>query len=370
LGGSYEETPPTLLDELKRDRRWCQGNLQHLRLLFAEGLRAGHRAVFSMGVMAYASALFWAVFMALNCVQSAMESIYTPDYFPPGPSLFPLWPKWHPEWAIALVSTTAALLFLPKFLSLLAVVKRREGKEFGGALRLGAGILIEILISALLAPVRMWFHAKFVLLTLLGQPIKWGPQSRDDNETGWSEAIRAHGCSTIFAGCWLLASFWLSPSSSWWVLPVALPLLFSAPLSVYSSRVGLGRALRKWRLLVIPEETAPPEIVERFSAAMSERRGDGAPRDGFVFAATDLDALAVHVGMLRGKSPRSPDASARNRELREKALHRGPTSLSGAEKALLLRDAESMTALHLGWLPAAASGLPAGLKADGADAKL
>jgi hypothetical protein len=38
LGGSFEEPPPTLLDHLIRDRRWCQGNLQHLRIVFAQGL--------------------------------------------------------------------------------------------------------------------------------------------------------------------------------------------------------------------------------------------------------------------------------------------------------------------------------------------
>ncbi len=54
LTGSYEESPPNILDELKRDRRWCQGNLQHLRLLFGDGIRFGHRAIMAMGVMAYA----------------------------------------------------------------------------------------------------------------------------------------------------------------------------------------------------------------------------------------------------------------------------------------------------------------------------
>ena len=32
LPGSYEEMPPNLIDELKRDRRWCQGNLMNFRL--------------------------------------------------------------------------------------------------------------------------------------------------------------------------------------------------------------------------------------------------------------------------------------------------------------------------------------------------
>ena len=39
LGGSYEESPRTILANAQRDRRWCQGNLQHAMLLFARGLR-------------------------------------------------------------------------------------------------------------------------------------------------------------------------------------------------------------------------------------------------------------------------------------------------------------------------------------------
>ena len=33
IGGSYEEVPANILDYAKRDRRWTQGSLQHLRLL-------------------------------------------------------------------------------------------------------------------------------------------------------------------------------------------------------------------------------------------------------------------------------------------------------------------------------------------------
>ncbi len=332
LGGSYEETPPTLLDELKRDQRWCQGNLQHLRLVFGDGFGAGHRALFSMGVMAYTSALFWALFLVFNTIQIALESFFPPVYFPSVPSLFPIWPRWHPEWAIALLSTTAALLFLPKFLSLLWIVKKRDCRSFGGAIPLGASIVLETLLSTLLAPLRMWFHAKFVLLTLLGRQIKWGPQTRDDNETGWRKAIRAHGFSTVFGGLWILGALWINPSSSWWVLPVATPLVFAAPLSVYSSRVRLGRALRRWRLFLIPEEIQPGEIIGRLRAALEQCRRDRREGDGFVLTATDPGALTLHVALRRGKSPKSPKAAARNRELCEKAFSGSPKTL-GKRKA-------------------------------------
>ena len=262
LGGSYEESPPTLADELKRDRRWCQGNLQHLRLLFGDGIRGGHRAIFSMGVMAYLSALLWFLFLLLHTVEIILQSLLPPTYFSTEPSLFPIWPQWHPEWAIAVLSTTAVLLFLPKLLALLLILRNRETHLFGGLIPLCSSIVAEIFVSTWLAPIRMWFHSKFVVLTLLGRQIQWHSQCRTDNETTWVEAVRLHGFSTFLALAWIAAMSWWNAATSVWLLPVAVALLLSIPLSVYSSRVNLGRAARRWRLFLIPEELAPPQVIK------------------------------------------------------------------------------------------------------------
>jgi membrane glycosyltransferase len=348
LAGSYEESPPTLADELKRDRRWCQGNLQHLRLVFGDGIRGGHRAIFSMGVMAYASALLWFIFLLLNTVEITLQSLLPPTYFSSEPSLFPIWPQWHPEWAIALLSTTAVLLFLPKLLSLHLILRNREAHLFGGPIAFCLSIVSEIFVSTLLAPVRMWFHSKFVVLTLMGKQIKWGSQRRTDNETGWMEAFRLHGFSTLLALAWIVGMSWMNPASSVWLLPVATPLFLSIPLSVYSSRVSLGRAVKRWRLFLIPEEVVPPQLIKDLQARLTERQREKWRPEGFVRAATDPYANLVHVGLLRGKIPKSGEARSRNRNLLEKMLKEGPTSLTPGERAHLLRDAESMAALHHG----------------------
>ena len=348
LTGSYEESPPTLMDELKRDRRWCQGNLQHLRLILGDGIRGGHRGIFFMGVMAYASALLWFIFLLLNTVEIVLQSLLPITYFSSEPSLFPIWPQWHPEWAIALLSTTAVLLFLPKLLSLILVLKNREAQLFGGPSALCASIVAEIIVSTLLAPVRMWFHSKFVALTLMGRQIKWGTQCRTDNETSWREAFRLHGFSSFLALVWIVGISWMNPASSLWLLPVAAPLVLSIPLSVYTSRASLGSAARRWRLFLIPEELAPPQVVKDLQAGLLERQRERWRPEGFLRAATDPYANLVHVGLLRGKTPKSSEARTRNKNLREKMLKEGPASLSPSERAYLLRDAESMAALHHG----------------------
>lgn len=276
--GSYEESPPNILDELKRDRRWCQGNLQHLRLLFGDCIRCGHRAIMAMGIMAYASALFWAMFLVFSSAEVIVQSTTTPVYFSPRPSLFPLWPIWHPELTIALLTTTGVLLVLPKLLSYALILKRREGAAFGGPGRLLLGIAMEIVFSTLMAPLRLWFHCKFVLLTLLGRQIKWNAQARN-SETGWAEAVDQHGFATLLAVSWMAVAISWNATLAWWLLPVSLPLMIAVPLSVYSSRLAVGQAIQSWQLFRIPEEGAAPPVVERLQQLCTAQEHDRDAKD-------------------------------------------------------------------------------------------
>src|SRR6185503_18094092 len=151
-----------------RDRRWCQGNLQHLRLLFSEGLFGAHRALFVNGVLSYVSALLWFTFLVLSTVAAILEVVRVPDYFPYGPSLFPEWPVWRPDWALALLSVTGIILFLPKVLSILLLVfQNRASRTYGGAARLTVSVVLEIILSSLLASIRMTCHSRFVVQSLL-----------------------------------------------------------------------------------------------------------------------------------------------------------------------------------------------------------
>ncbi|HEY0722777.1 MAG TPA: glucans biosynthesis glucosyltransferase MdoH, partial [Pyrinomonadaceae bacterium] len=346
LTGSFEESPPSLLDELKRDRRWCQGNLQHLRLWLGNGFKAGHRAIFAMGVMAYASALLWLNFLILNTVELVAQSVIAPVYFSTRPSLFPIWPEWHPEWALALLGTTALQLLLPKLLSFLLILKNRESSLYGGVACLGASIALEVVLSTLLAPIRMWFHSKFVVLTLLGRPIKWTAQSRSVNTTGWREAIRAHGLSALLAGCWFVVMVWINPAALPWFLPFCTALILSVPLSVYLSRTSLGQTARRLGLFQIPEERCLPPIVAATRSICRRRRGHEFPSGGFIHAAADPWANRLHVQLLRGRAAKSARSHECNKTLRDLAMRKGLDALSSSQKSSLLRDAESLRLLH------------------------
>jgi len=353
LKGSYEEMPPTLLEELKRDRRWCQGNIQHLRLIFTKGLFLAHRALFLHGAMAYVSALLWFLFLTLSTAEAIIEVIRVPDYFPQIQSLFPRWPVWHPKWALTLLASTGVILFLPKFLSLLVIFKQKRSAEFGGKLKLILSILTEIIFSFLFAPIRMLFHSKFVFFTLLGQQVGWTSQQRSEQGTSWKEAFHFHLTGTIIGLAWGSVLFLFNRSFFWWNTPIIIPLVLSIPLSVLSSSIALGKKFHRWGIFLIPEEISPPPELKLLQNELT-RQEVYLPtlsifnRYGFIRAVIDPRLNALHRSLLRGERKRkfAPSIIQRRQQLIEKAINKGPDSLSRQEKKELLLDPDSLLQLH------------------------
>lgn len=352
LGGSYEEVPSTLLEEMKRDRRWCQGNLQHLRLLFSEGLFGAHRALFINGVLSYVSALLWFGFLTLSTAEAIANAMSAPDYFPDGPSLFPEWPVWHPDWAISLLAVTALILFLPKLLGILLIVfKWHRRRAYGGVLRLLLSMVLEILLSTLLAPIRMVFHSRFVVQTLLGRSVTWRSQGREDAETSWGMALRFHGFDTAIASAWGISLYWLNPDYFWWVTPIIGALILSVPISVLSSRVSLGERTRRWGLFLIPEENEPPqELVDLHDNLLHHRAAaaelPAAEQDGFVRAIVDPGANALRRALLGRARSLAPAIAAARRRLLDASLRAGVHAIGSAERRVLITDPALVDELH------------------------
>ena len=56
VDGSYENSPPCLVDLIVRDRRWAQGNLQHLKIVGQAGLTPMGRVHLLMGAFSRSDA--------------------------------------------------------------------------------------------------------------------------------------------------------------------------------------------------------------------------------------------------------------------------------------------------------------------------
>ena len=277
-------------------------------------------------------------------------------------ALVPRWPAWDVNAAIGFAIATAVVLFAPKILGGLLVAVQ-DARRFGGGPGVGFSLLIEMVFSALLAPIRMLFHSQFVLAALTGLHSPWKSPPRDDAETTWGEAIRRHGLHTVVAGVWGGCVYWLDASYAWWLLlPVVGAIVLSIPISVYSSRVSLGRALRRTRLLVIPEETDPPEELR----ALREHTSRAGRLPSFVDAVVNPRVNAVACAVAGAHVRLSPRAQSRRHRAVTVAVKTGWRQLTNRQKLFLLSDPLALSELHFAvwtspdahptWLAACISG--------------
>ena len=272
LSGSWEQPPANLLEELQRDRRWCQGNLQNARLIAEPGLRPAHRAMLATGALSYLVAPLWLGFVALGLGLGGL-----------GASSTALW------------LLTLALLLLPRLLGVLAVWGRGEQAAFGGTARLCGSALLELLLSALQAPLRMLAHSAFVLGALTGLRLDWKSPSREAAAVAWRDALSRIGVLAIPA---LVLAWWSAarearapgePLLAPHLMPLMLPLLLAVPFTVWSAAPRPGRTLQRAGLLSVPDEHSRPAALQR-----------GQQKSGFV----DLMPTAARAASpARGRAP-------------------------------------------------------------------
>ena len=258
--GSWEEVPSNVIDYAARDRRWAQGNLQHLGLLPMRNLHWLSRLHLITGVLSYASSPLWLAALLLSSTTVILDAINGYQYFPPGSySLFPTWPQYRDSEIVILLAGTVVLLFMPKLLgATLAMVQKNMRRAFGGARRLVSSLLLEQLFSTLLAPSMMLFHTSFVVTTLAGHPVTWNAQDRGDRGITFREAFSRHKWHVAIGLVWGAVILAIAPRYIWWMSPILLGLLLSVPLTMLTSLTSAGLWARRHGLLLTPEETEPP----------------------------------------------------------------------------------------------------------------
>ncbi|MFY9698205.1 MAG: glucans biosynthesis glucosyltransferase MdoH, partial [Rhodoplanes sp.] len=304
LSGSYEETPPSLTDHAARDRRWCQGNLQHLGVLPARGLHWMSRLHLLTGIGAYITAPLWLVFLIVGILISLQAQFIRPEYFPRGFSLFPQWPAQDPVRAAWVFAGTMGLLVVPKLLGYLALLLRPdERRGCGGALRAFASLLIETLVSGLIAPVMMAMQSVAVAEILVGKDSGWQVQRRDDGTLPFRALARRYLGHTIVGVLLAAAAFSVSWPLFLWMTPVIVGLVLAIPLAAVTADAAFGRRLQRLGLLTTPEERNPPEVLRRANALARAAESDDitAPISRLV---RDQELLAAHRAMLRSRARR------------------------------------------------------------------
>jgi membrane glycosyltransferase len=360
LQGSYEETPQDIIENAQRDRRWCQGNMQHGMVLFARGLRGVSRIHLLLGIFGYLASPLWLLFLitfnwTLWFRQHTGLSVITVR------ALTPFLKLSGTEHAFLIFLICMGVLFLPKFLALIDLaMDGPRRRAFGGLRRATMSALAETVFSALHAPLQMLWHSQCVATILLGTGVHWGPQKRTPDGIAWFEAVRHHWANTLIGILWGTVVWRIDHATFWWFMPVLAGMVLSIPLSVLTSRTSWGERAREHGLFLTPEETSPPSELDtlRVRMALLERSGAAAPPPpdaSIAEAVLDPYVNAIHVSLLREKCL-NPDyrqalaalgvGTPEVRELGERMLSKGPEAISGPEKILVLSDADVMSWLH------------------------
>lgn len=265
--GSYEEVPSNIVDYAIRDRRWVQGNIQHLGLLNVKGLKMANRLHFLFGAFAYISSLILFCMLALGTADALIRATSVPEFFVSEYQLFPSWQVARQDMMMVTMWGTAALLFLPKLLGItLALIKRRG--EFGGAWSLLKGAAIELTMAVLIAPLMMFYHSYFVISVFIGHSVKWEAQEREGRKVPWKVAIKHTQIMSCLAVAWGVTTFYFTPSLFMWLLPVLVGMVLAAPVIRLTSSDKLGIAMRKCGVFVIDQEVNECKALKRLRVAM------------------------------------------------------------------------------------------------------
>jgi len=241
--GSWEENPPTLPEFIRRDLRWCQGNLQYLKLLTKlPGLLPVSRCQLWLAIAMYVGAPAWLGLIALGLLRQAPIDL----------ELFNL-----------LFIVTMTMTFAPKIATLADVLLRPDlRRDYGGTARVLISAALELLFSMLMAPIAAVSVTLFMLGLPFGREIGWTAQQRDAAGIPVGMAVRRLWLHTVL-GVGLGLAFWqVFPATVWLWAPFVAGLAASIPLAVVSADPRLGRWLAGSGLCRIPEEARLPDKPE------------------------------------------------------------------------------------------------------------
>ncbi len=251
---SYEAVPANLVDFAGRERRWCQGNLQHGGVVPDRRLRPVGRFHLCYGIFHYVSGPIAALFFLLATVDAAAGGRFAEQLL-----------LAHGPAQTALVALGASLLYGCKVVSLVPVLwSARAARQFGGRLRLLGSAALEQLGALVVTAVLITLYTRYIVDLLLGATVCWDAQPRDDRGLSWREAWTRLRQPTLVGAVWFGVLAWSSPALLLPSAPLLFGLLLSVPAAYASSRVELGRAVRRAGLFLIPEEVSPAPVLRAY----------------------------------------------------------------------------------------------------------
>jgi len=327
---SIERPPPTLIDALKRDRRWCQGNLQHWHVIWSKGITHMQRFLMLGGILSYATSAVWLIWLLFL---SYAAVVY------PQTSVIP-----NTDGVIALTVLSLALLFFYKLFGVFQALKSRTIHGFGGFFNANVGIIAESVFSMLITPVKMLYYTRFMIEILAGKKIAWITQQRAGRRLSWWESWQEYRWVVLIGLAWSLILAYFNPVVFLWMLPVLIGMILVVPIAVYTSMPMNNQAA----LFRIPDEVKSPDVLvyfDRFYPEMLEMPCI-ASRDPFVKVIVDPVAHRKHLAYVPYRKQVSENTKSQHDDIAARLMKDGPDAIDGTEKMLVLEDPMLLCRLH------------------------
>ena len=246
--GSYEGVPPTVLDFMKRNHRWCQGNLKNLKVAGAPGLAAIDRFHLYVVAQRFLASPALVVFVLAAVARIGSWPARIP--FPFGP-------------AIGLYAVWMSMMLFPKVAGI-ADALRTTPSAYGGKARLMFGGMIEALFTIMLTPIAAVGTTLFIIGLMFGRTLVWDRQLRDGYRLSWRGAATALWPQTLL-GLGLLAVLASADrGAAAWFAPFWLSLVLAVPFAVMTASPRIDRWTKGLGLCQTPEEREMPAVIDRF----------------------------------------------------------------------------------------------------------
>ncbi len=272
--GSYEANPPSVLAFIRRELRWCQGNMQYFQLVGMPGLRALGRLQLVLAILMYTGAPCWFGFVILflcNIAAGTPAPLVT-DVALSG-SLAATGSSYVSTLSWWLIGAFLVLLFAPKLAAAIYVlVSSQERRAFGGGVRFAGSFLLEVIFAALLAPVMAATITIFLIGLPFGRRISWGGQVRAGDRIGIATAVARLWPQTVIGIGFMLSVVFIDANAAWLVMPIAAGLVAAIPFATVTAAPTFGRWLTRTGLFQTPEETAPPQEVLQACPWLAQRQ--------------------------------------------------------------------------------------------------
>jgi len=333
IAGSFEESPPTLEDDLIRDRRWCRGNLQHLWLLATMSqIRLAHRMALLTGVLSYLASPLWLIFLGL----SGYVALAGPTTEPTLPGVMATTEAGSGA-GMMLVAVTGLLLFGPRLLAIMDHGLARRTARFGGPFRLCGNTLLETLAALALAPIRMLVHTLHVGRAVLNINVGWQGQNRSGGVTP-GLSLRHFGPLLLSSAAGVALIHWHAPTLTPWALPIMAPVFLSPALAFWLAQLpGTGNWLH------VPEDSRISRVIKLASAPPPLAHDPG--RLSW-FEQMVLSPVLARLSPHDAQPPTGQKAKALER-LVERCATQGKEALNDRELSLICNHPEALEALHL-----------------------